>query len=115
LTNGRYEEPRNRIDIYTTVAFNGYTPVAGDSFGVSIPLRFTTQARSGGFFAFNIQIPVYMVTTGTAAVTWYIRTGVGSEFYSLDDGVSRGGCVLISVGISQEEFDRIEWTWFKGW
>jgi len=126
--NGRYEEPRNRIDIYTTAAFSsGYAPGDTDAFGVSnaspaIGLVFTTSAGSGGFFAFNIQIPVYMVSraaasnpSGTDAKTWYIRTGLGSEFYSLDDGVSRGGCVFISVGVSQEEFDRIEWTWFKGW
>jgi len=123
--DGRYEEPRNRIDIYTTVAFNGYTPIDGANFGVSnaspsIGILFTTQARSGGFFAFNIQIPVYMVTrddadrnNGTAAVTWYIRTGVGSEFYSLDDGVSSGGCVLMGVGVSALDWLEIEWDWVK--
>jgi len=84
-------------------------------------VNFTVSANSGGFLAFNMQIPVFMVTRtkavkdGPDAKTWYIRTGVGSEFYSLDDGVSRGGCVFISVGITEAEFDIIEWTWFKGW
>jgi len=123
-TNGRYEEPRNRIDAYTTVAIApGYTTSAADTlaFVASVPLVFTTTSSSIGFFAFNMQIPVFMVnrnpatnTGGTAAKTWYIRTGLGSEFYSLDDGVSRGGCVFISVAVPEAEFENIEWTWFKG-
>jgi len=124
-TNGRYEEPRNRIDTNTTVSFNGYNPTNGGPFGTAnspaIPLIFTISSNSGGFLAFNMQIPVFMSDKGAAgknsgpdAKTWYIRTGIGSEFYSLDDGVSRGGCVFISVDVSETEFDRIEWTWFKG-
>jgi len=131
-TNGRYEEPRNRIDTYTTVAFRDtyaqtpthiapFAPANGGNFVAAVPLRFTKTANSSGLFAFNIQIPVYMVSATTTvvagslpAVTWFIRTGVGSEFYSLDDGVSRGGCVLISVGVSSSDFSSIEWTWFKG-
>jgi len=119
----QYIEPRNLIDTGTGVAArdlyrNG--AVAGAEFANPVLLQFSSNS-SRGLFSFNIQIPVFMVSTtaaggnnGTAAVIWNIRTGVGTEFYSLDDGVSRGGCVLMSVGIPSSEWYNIEWTWFKG-
>jgi len=119
-----YEEPRNAIDAYTEVVLSGYNPGPGDSLVLPITLTFSMYGNSGGLFAFNIQIPVYMVDNGKAvknggpdAVTWYIRTGVGTEFYSLDDGVSRGGCVLMFIGnveTASSDFDNIIWTRFKG-
>jgi len=120
----RYKEPRSSIDTKTTVALTGALSGTFPSNG-QIGLQFTINSGSGGLFAFNIQLPVYMVSNvaadrngGPKAVTWYIRTGIGAELYSLDDGVSRGGCVLMYVSNSataSADFDKIEWTWFKGW
>jgi len=114
----RYKEPRSAIDTKTTPDLSSsYT--TGGNFNPAIGLKFTKFAGSGGLFAFNIQIPVYMVSNAdNAAVTWFIRTGIGAELYSLDDGISRGGCVLMYVtdsGTASADFDKIEWTWFKGW
>jgi len=115
----KYKEPRSAIDTTTTMSISGCAN--NDPFDVSIALSFTSHGTNKGIFSFNVQIPVYMVSrtaatknSGPAAVTWYVRTGVGSEFYSLDEGFSRGGCVLMSTGISSAEFNNIEWTWFKG-
>jgi len=116
-----YKEPRSSIDTSTQIALNGYTGAAGEQFVNTVPIRFSSIPAKEVIFAFNIQIPVYMVTAaasinsgGTSAETWFIRTGIGSEFYSLDDGKeARGGCVLVSVGVTAATWNNIEWTWFK--
>ena len=119
----RYCEPRSSIDTLTSARLaSGYlnNRAVGFRFDNVVQIRFSTSA-SKGLFSFSLEIPVFMVSktaagrnNGTEAVIWKIRTGVGTEFYSIDDGVSRGGCVLIATGISsEEEFDTIEWTWFK--
>jgi len=127
----RYKEPRNSIDTTTTVAIgstytSAVTPAnsSGVAFTTTVPLVFTIgSGGKTGIFSFNMQIPVFMVcntpagknSNGTTAVTWFIRTGVGSEFFSLDDGFYRGGCVLMSCGILTDAgLNNIEWTWFKG-
>jgi hypothetical protein len=116
-----YKEPRNSIDTSTEIALNAYSGVANGAFVNAIPLIFSSIPAKNVLFAFNIQIPVYMVTQnppinsgGTAAETWFIRTGIGTEFYSLDDGKeARGGCVLVSIGVTASSWNNIEWTWFK--
>jgi len=111
-----YREPRSYIDTGTRVEIPGSYATDGGAFAGSVSITFTPDAKKG-IFAFHLQIPVYMVTKdpatngGPGYETWFIRTGVGSEFYSLDDGISRGGCVLISVGINS--LNGVEWTWFK--
>jgi len=121
-------EPRSSIDTLTVVKLSsqyldgssagGYNTV-GYRFQNEVLLRFSTSS-SKGLFSFSLEIPVFMVSktaagrnNGPEAVKWKIRTGVGTEFYSIDDGVSRGGCVLMSTGFSEGEFVNIEWTWFR--
>lgn len=122
---GKYFEPRNLLDTKSTIAFRGASlnPSAGTAF-VNPVLLAITRTTEKGIFSFNLQIPVYMVSAATAnrnegpaAITWYIRTGLSSELYSLDDvtGTSSGGCVLVSIGIIQSEWSDIQWTWFKTW
>jgi hypothetical protein len=115
-----YKEPRNWITS-PAVTLGAYTAAGGGTFVSSVPIGINfASLPAKGIFAFNIQIPVYMVSTaapfsgGTEYVTWYIRTGVGSEFFSLDDGRTRGGCVLMCVGLNAlADWDEIEWIRFK--
>jgi len=121
-----YREPKNLIDTSTLCEFTdnynvGTSAFTRDTRGFTgdVLLRFVPGSKKG-IFAFNFQLPVYMISRaapfnagGTEFETWYIRTGVGSEFFSLDDGITRGGCPLMSVGISNVDFGNVEWTWFK--
>jgi hypothetical protein len=124
-----YMEPKNLMDTGTifdfTNTFGNQQNIAtvgtsrnGYSFASDVEIRFTPVSKRG-IFAFNLQIPVYMVNRdpsdngGPAAELWYIRSGVGSEFFSLDDGKSRGGCVLMSVDVNLARWNIIEWTMFR--
>jgi hypothetical protein len=137
MQGGRYREPLARWS--TTNQINFRNAVTGDNFTANtsalilalyapdsilnpvIPLIFTLKPAQSGIFSFFIQIPVYNLTTtansatinpgGTPVGKWYVRTGVGSELYSLDDGVANGGCVFIQVGASAANWINIEWTW----
>jgi hypothetical protein len=124
MYSGAYLEPKNHIDTSTKVVFgNGYTSLAdGAAFNDTIPLEFTVGTRSTGVFSFQFQIPVYMVNQinsgagfvagGTDPIRWYIRSGLGSEYYSLDDGASSGGCVLMNVGSAgSTDWLDIYWDW----
>jgi hypothetical protein len=127
--NGGYMEPKNLIDTTSQIIFTTTFTTNGlvyqrardnGPFVSNVRLRFNIPVLKRGIFAFNLQMPVFMVSRtlpynagGTEYETWYIRTGVGSEFYSLDDGITRGGCVLMSVGIDCDNFYSVEWTWFK--
>jgi hypothetical protein len=114
MDGGRYREPQNKVDIDTEVEIVGtisaYTNI--------IPLLF--RPLGYGIFSFYIEIPVYMLTDdkGTNGgelepIHWKIRTGLGSELYSMDDGLSNGGCVLIGIGVSALDWLEIEWDWAK--
>ena len=132
MNGGRYMEPKEGWTTTTSVKFadvtgttdtdysyNGTT--VGDTnnkpFGSVVGLLFTV--KGSGVFSFYLQIPVYMLigTTGTyggsnvAPQKWYIRTGVGSELYSLDDGIANGGCVFMAVGASAANWLDIDWVW----
>jgi len=118
VQSGRYREPGDRWTTLTKVTFNGSYGANGDPFGTAVPIQFKLQGT--GIFSFYIQIPVYMHTqrtasfnaTDTASETWYIRTGVGSELYNLDDGSSTGGCVFMQVGtFSSTTWLDIDWVW----
>jgi len=134
MSGGRYMEPKEGWTTTTSVNFfaTGGTPSVADytgpgsgaaagtnntQFNPLIGLQF--KVKGSGVFSFYLQIPVYMITseTGTyggssvAATKWYIRTGVGSELYSLDDGAANGGCVFMSVGASAGNWLDIEWQW----
>jgi hypothetical protein len=137
MEGGRYREPKDRWTTTNGINFRSATgtaiTTAADNLtrfpnnalmsasGDPIPLIFTLKPGQSGVFSFFIQIPVYNLTTavnssqhnpgGTAAGKWYIRTGVGSELYSLDDGIANGGCVFISVGASGANWIDIEWIW----
>jgi len=134
MNGGRYMEPKEGWTTTTKVKFTGaisgtpaagnYLPTGGISEGTSfnplVGLEF--NVKGSGVFSFYLEIPVYMLVntsatfngTGDSAVapiTWYIRTGVGSELYSLDDGAANGGCVFMSVGASAANWLDIEWVW----
>jgi len=126
MNGGRYMEPKEGWTTTTSVnitgalapAANGAAGSSNDSaFSPLVPLLFTI--KGSGIFSFYLQIPVYMIssTTGTfegnnvAPIKWYIRTGVGSELYSLDDGIANGGCVFMSVGASAANWLDIDWVW----
>jgi len=109
MQNGRYLIPKGSINTKTTITV---TSVAVDKVG------FTFNVAGSGIFSFYIDVPVYLFsdTTGTnggqlKAVTWHLRTGFGSELYSLDDGISSGGCVLMGVGVGSLDWLNIEWKW----
>jgi len=109
MQNGRYLIPKGSINTKTKITV---TSVAVDEVG------FTFNIAGSGIFSFFIDVPVYLFsdTTGTnggqlKAVTWHLRTGFGSELYSLDDGISSGGCVLMGVGVGSLDWLNIEWKW----
>jgi len=125
MDSGHYLVPKTHIDTKSTVVLNGTAPAVASDFTGSVELLLT--AKGTGVFSFYIKIPVYMVRTsnsttpdfaaddstnsGPKPVKWFITTGLDSELYSLDDGKSSGGCVLIGVGVSSLEFLEIKWGW----
>jgi len=115
MQNGSYRQLSETIDMRSTVVATIPT-----NFSNEIELTFTTKGN--GIFSFYIEIPVYILTTapGTNSgttdplkpIAWKIRTGLGSELYSLDDGLAGGGCVLMSIGkLSLEDWLEIQWKW----
>jgi len=121
MDNGSYKQLSATIDMrsevkVTTQPTTGLPLVAANS-AVGIPLTFTS--KGSGIFSFYIEIPVYVLSTdeGTNAgaltpIKWRIRTGLGSELYSLDDGLAGGGCVLMTIGkLDLEDWLEIQWEW----
>jgi len=124
LVGGRYLQLKENVDTDTTVELDvtatGYTASipAGSSLNPVVPLKFTTKGN--GVFSFYIEIPVFMLTPlkGTNSgelqpITWKLRTGLGSELYSLDSGKSSGGCVLMGIGDIDLDWLEIYWEWLK--
>jgi len=142
LDKGAYREPKTLVNSKTTVSIGTAadaatspatnppvvtpTPItAGGGFvtnfnGAKIPLAFVTNdITATGYFSVYIEIPVYMVSTatatntdGTASVTWFIRTGHGSELFSIDDGASSAGCMLFGRGSTgTSDWLGIDWQW----
>jgi len=114
MQSGRYLIPKNKIDTKTTVAINGTV----STYSNVVPLKFTKTAGTTGIFSFYIDIPCFMLvnTKGSNGgeipyIKWHIRSGFGSELYSLDDGVSSGGCVLVGSGVGALDWLGIEWEW----
>jgi len=120
--NGRYRELNdNVITSNESVKLNvpnTHTPTNGygadDAFENVIPLIFKTTAGAGAF-SFYLQFPVYGVSKkpskngGSDATTWYVRTGFGSELYSMDDGTGSGGCITMSIGRTSYDWIDIFW------
>lgn len=134
MDGGRYMQPKADINTDTVVKFRGaYLLVPsvnpgdsptigisdGDEFEVEVPLIF--YVYGSGVFSFYIEIPVYNVirdntkitNSGPDATKWYIRTGLGSELYSLDTGKGSGGCVLMGIGVTALDWLEIEWEFLK--
>jgi hypothetical protein len=119
VQGGRYYQPKENIDSDTILKFDDvkYGDLAKDDpINNVIPLNFQTTVGMG-IFSFYIEMPVYMITKKPStngvleAEVWKIRTGFGSELYSLDTGKSSGGCVLIGVGVTSLDWLEIEWGW----
>jgi len=127
MDGGRYMQPNSRVDTKTTVTFGAiYTAIAGaaTTFKNSVDLMFTPVSGNTGIFSFYLEIPVYNLdirnlststnlNSGPGPVMWYIRTGLGSDLYSLDDGESSGGCVFMSTGVSNSDWLSIDWKWIE--
>jgi hypothetical protein len=122
LDGNLYRSPVSAYDFLSRVDAGANQTLDGNINNV-IPLEFTI--RGSGLFSFYIQMPVYAikktdadnVTTGNPGfkpIIWVIRTGLGSELYSLDDGFANGGCVLISTGTQgAAEWLDIYWEWMQ--
>jgi len=125
MDNGRYRQISATIDMMSKVVATQPATVT-TAFTNVVDLTFTSIGS--GIFSFYIEIPVYVLATGIAAdkstnaaggqangldpIKWRIRTGVGSELYSLDDGAAGGGCVLMTIGnLSLEDWLEINWEW----
>ena len=112
MDGGRYLIPKSNINTKSKVELGTY-----GSYSNTVPLTFTFSGT--GIFSFYIDIPVCLVKRtlkGTnsgqlSPVTWHLRTGFGSELYSLDDGISSGGCVLMGIGVSSLDWLEIRWEW----
>jgi len=126
MAGGRYLQPSGHIDTKTQLALGAtYAAVADNAnFTNVVDLKFTIAAGSTGIFSFYLEIPVFNLNNGIAThsgdtaaaasnapITWYVRTGLGSELYSLDDGTSSGGCVLMNVGMTASDWIDITWDW----
>jgi len=124
LVGGRYLQLKESVDTDTTVELDvAHTDYAkeileGSSLNPVVPLKFITLGS--GVFSFYIEIPVYMLTNkkGTnhgdlQPIKWKLRTGLGSELYSLDSGKSSGGCVLMGIGDIDLDWLEIYWEWLK--
>jgi len=109
--NGQYRQIAATIDMRTEVS------TTLTDFNNVVPLKF--DVKGTGIFSFYIEMPVYILTdkegtnTGKLSpVGWNIRTGLGSELYSLDDGAAGGGCVLMTIGaMDLEDWLEIQWVW----
>jgi hypothetical protein len=117
LEAGRYMSVKAVTDFRSTVDTTG-GPLT--TYTNEIPLTFTVKGSGSSVFSFYIDIPVYVLTgdegTNTGklpAILWHIRTGLGSELYSLDDGLSSGGCVLMGIGEVDLDWLDIEWDWLE--
>jgi len=123
LSGGRYLAPQSNVDTDSevwvdTVQYATNATTGNGKFSNKIPLLF--QPKGYGLFSFYIEIPVYMFkdtksTNGgeVGPIIWKIRTGLGSELYSLDDGLASGGCVLMGIGVTALDWLEIEWDWVK--
>jgi len=111
LYSGRYMVAKGLVNTKTTVTVGTYS-----SFSATVPLSFMISGK--GIFSFFIDIPVYLklATAGTNGgalkpVPWHVRSGFGSELYSLDDGAGSGGCVLMGIGVTNLDWLDITWEW----
>jgi len=125
MEGGRYLIARGRIDTKTQVAA---TAVAD---GGVVSLKFTVPSAASGIFSFLVDVPVNLLLEYNAvaspdldenagtnggylqSVNWHLRTGFGSDLYSLDDGLSSGGCVLMGVNVGSLDWLEIQWVWEK--
>lgn len=128
MDGGRYWTPKTNLDLKSTIEliYSGTKAIApsagaittnyGTAYSNVVPLRFGRQGT--GIISFYIDIPVYILSNSSATnedglsnVVWHIRTGLGSELYSLDDGLTNGGCALIGYGVKSLDWLDIEWEW----
>jgi len=113
LYSGRYMIAKGLVNTQTKVDIASSYVAASKK---AVPLTFTISGK--GIFSFFIDIPVYLKTStvgtngGTLKpVPWHIRSGFGSELYSLDDGAGSGGCVLMGIGFTSIDWLDITWEW----
>jgi hypothetical protein len=118
MDSGRYLQPKTNIDVRSTVESLAYAKAPLNLFDNVVDLTFTRVGTGTGIYSFFIQIPVVLMTKAPGTnggsiqpIIWNIRTGLGSELYSLDDGLASGGCVLMGIGVSDLDVLDIEWAW----
>jgi hypothetical protein len=121
IDSGRYMSVKATTDFRSDVKLSStYTATEDDPFVSTVPVEFTVAPKASGVFSFYIEVPVYLLTKALAgntgklpAIPWNIRTGLGSELYSLDDGFSSGGCVLMSIGEVDLDWLEIQFEWVE--
>jgi hypothetical protein len=108
LDGGRYRYPPSAMD--SSSFFDNLVATVNK-------VTFDINVIGSGLFSFYVEIPIYAVTNapsgngGPAHTIWKLRSGLGSELYSLDDGVSSGGCVLLGSGEVTLDWLDIYWEW----
>jgi hypothetical protein len=114
LDGGRYFDLKLSQNTTSTIA-SSTTAGDGANFVSTYALKFTTNGV--GAFSFYIEIPVYALVKdgatngGPKSEKWWVRTGLGSELYSIDDGSSSGGSVLMGIGVNSVDWIDIYWQW----
>jgi len=124
MEGGRYLIARGRIDTKTKVEAKSINKNV-------VTLTFTVPPAASGIFSFYVDVPVNLLLEYNAvaspdldanagtnggylqSVNWHLRTGFGSDLYSLDDGLSSGGCVLMGVNVGSLDWLEIQWVWEK--
>jgi len=126
LDGGAYRQARTltntKVKVSVTTSATDFAALNNTS---GVPITFNYLGDGGsGYFSVYLEAPVYMVNDmalasltnksdgGTEPVKWFIRTGYGSELYSLDDGTSSGGCALFGKDTGGgSTWLEIEWRW----
>jgi len=119
MDGGSYKQPKAYLDTRSTVVSLEYGN-NGNLFSDVVDLTFTHVGSSTGMYSFFIDIPVVLFTKATGTnggnipgIVWHVRTGLGSELYSIDDGLASGGCVLMGIGVADLDWLEIEWAFVK--
>jgi len=120
MDGGSYKQPKAYLDTRSTAESLDYGHAPLSLFSNVVNLVFTHVGSSTGMYSFFIDIPVVLFTKATGTnggnipgIVWHVRTGLGSELYSIDDGLASGGCVLMGIGVADLDWLEIEWAFVK--
>jgi len=117
MVDGRYKIAKGMVNTRTKVTVSSTYTSTTMTKNV-VPLDFTIVGGKG-IFSFYLDMPVFLKSAAPSTnsgtlnpIAWHVRTGFGSELYSLDDGGASGGCVLMGIGVtSLDDWLEITWDW----